>query len=538
MAKSASSKHPAHYTRLCDLLREAASIGAVGALLGWDQETYMPHAGAAMPGGRADQSSIISGIVHERRTSKEIGDLIARCEGDRNLLGDSRIAANVREMRRDYDLATKLPTSLVSELARTGSLSQDAWKDARAKNRFKDFKPWLEKMLDLTRQKAKCYGVPKGGEVYDALLDEYEPGMTAREVEGIFTPLRGRLAGLVSEIVASKAKVSDKCTEIGASQADQHAFGHDVIKALGFDLNAGRLDTTAHPFCSGMGPGDTRLTTRYGKPSILEALGSTMHEAGHGMYEQGLPKATHFGQPLADAISLGIHESQSRMWENLVGRSRAFWQWALPVAKKRFGAKLAKVNVDQMYAAANVVQPSFIRVEADEATYNLHIMIRFAIERALISEDLSVSDLPGTWNAMYKEYLGLKVPSDTLGCLQDVHWSFGLIGYFPTYTLGNLYAAQFWVQISRDIPDLDKRMAKGDFAPLLAWLRKNIHQHGRRYRAAELCQRVTGRPLSADPLMAYLEGKLRPIYGLDGGAKAGAKAASKPAHRARAMAMA
>ncbi len=238
-----------------------------------------------------------------------------------------------------------------------------------------------------------------------------------------------------------------------------------------------------------------------------------MHEAGHGLYEQGLPKAAHFGEPLGDAISLGIHESQSRMWENFVGRSRSFWQWCTPVAKKALGPSLT-ATPEQIFQAANVVRPSFIRVEADEATYNLHVMLRFNIERALIGGQLAVKDLPKAWNAMFKDYLGLKVPSDKVGCLQDVHWSFGLVGYFPTYTLGNLYAAQFWEKINRDIPDLDKRMAKGNFADLLGWLRHNIHRHGRRYRAADLCRKVTGKDLSADPLMRHLEGKLRAVYGL------------------------
>jgi len=506
MAKSRAL--PNHYQDLCKLLRDAATLGAVDALLNWDQETYMPPAGGA---ARADQQAMISALTHEKRTSALIGDLLRTCESDAELKSDEAIAANLKLIRRDYDRATKLPTDLVAEIARTQSLSQEAWKHARTNDDFKAFRPWLEKIIALMRKKAQAYGTPASGELYDNLLDEYEPGMTAAQISAIFDPLRPRLSALVSDLTGSKTKVSSKVTEIKAPVESQQAFGIAVLKAMGFDLNAGRLDVTTHPFCTEMGPGDTRLTTRYNSPSFLEPLSGTMHEAGHGLYEQGLPKATHFGQPLSESVSLGIHESQSRMWENFVGRSRAFWSWCTPVAKKHFGKSL-KGDAESIYRASNVVKRSFIRVEADEATYNLHVMLRFEIERALVSGDLPAKDLPKFWNARFNEYLGLKVPSDKVGCLQDVHWSFGLVGYFPTYTLGNLYAAQFWEKINRDQPDLEKKMARGDFTDLLAWLRRNIHRHGRRYEAAELCRKITGKELSPEPLMRHLEGKLRPLY--------------------------
>ncbi|VAX41443.1 Thermostable carboxypeptidase 1, partial [hydrothermal vent metagenome] len=294
----------------------------------------------------------------------------------------------------------------------------------------------------------------------------------------------------------------------------QNAFGNFVIEALGFDMQAGRLDVTTHPFCSGIAPGDTRLTTRYRDEKFTDALYGTMHECGHGLYEQGLPKGDHFGEPLGDSISLGIHESQSRMWENFVGRSREFWEWALPHAQQMMGSGLEKFGVDDLFAATNLVERSCIRVEADEATYNLHVMLRFGIERAMVRGDLSVSDLPGAWNEQFEQMLGVKVPDDRRGCLQDVHWSFGLLGYFPTYTLGNLYAAQFWEKINEDIPDLSTQMSRGEFGSLLTWLRTNIHRHGMRFRAGELCERITGKALSADPLLRHLEGKLRPVYGV------------------------
>jgi carboxypeptidase Taq len=519
----AATKSP--YLELCDLAREAATLGSVAALLNWDQETYMPHAAADH---RSSEQALLAGLVHERKTSARVGELIAACESDMSLVGDpaSPTAAAVREFRRDYDLATKLPGDLVAELARTGSQAQEVWKQARAKNDFKMFEPWLEKMMELTRRKADCYGVPRGadgkpGERYDALVNEYEPGVTAREIEAIFTPLRQRLAGFIAELAGSTRKPSDKPLHAKIEPERQHKFGQFILEACGFDLNAGRLDVTTHPFCSGMAPGDTRLTTRYRDEKFTDALYGTMHEMGHGLYEQGLPKTAVldgsgllFGNPLADAISLGIHESQSRMWENLVGRSREFWEWALPHAKKILGPGLEPYSVDDLYRAVNIVTPSLIRVEADEATYNMHVMIRFEIERALLSGDMKVKDVPGVWNRAYKDYLGIDVPNDAKGCLQDVHWSFGLIGYFPTYTLGNLYAAQLWETIRGQITDLDRQIRSGQFLALKAWLNDNIHRHGRRYRAADLCKMVTGHPLSADPLLRYLEGKLRPVYGV------------------------
>lgn len=499
-----------HYRQLCELKRESATLGAVSSLLSWDQETYMPNAASD---NRAEQSAVLAGLVHERETSKKVGDLLSACESDKSLNADPRLAANIREMRRDYDLATKLPPELVKELAEVGSKSQHVWKDARAKNDFSLFKPWLEKMVGLTRRKAECYGTPRGGELYDALLNEYEPDARAADIEKVFGPLRGRLSGLISELTHGKPP-SEAPLNVRVAPERQHKLGLQVIQALGFDLEAGRLDVTTHPFCSGFAPGDTRLTTRYREERWTDALFGTMHECGHGLYEQGLPKVALFGQPLARDAGLGIHESQSRMWENFVGRSHAFWEWALPVVNEEFGGALSKFSVDDLYRSVNTAKPSLIRVEADEATYNLHVMLRFGIERALFNGQLRVDEVPGEWNARFKDFLGVEVPSDAKGCLQDVHWSFGLFGYFATYSLGNLYAAQLWEKINQDIPTLHDQIRRGQFGELLAWLRKNIHSAGREFKAAELCQRVTGKPLGADPLLRHLEGKLRPIYGV------------------------
>lgn len=511
------------YNELCALAREVATIGSIGSVLSWDQETYMPHAGAS---ARADQLAWIARATHEKKTSPRIGELIAACEQDASLVGNpaAPTAASVREFRRGFDLATKLPADFVAEVAKTGSQAQEVWKEARGKNDFAMFAPWLEKVMDLARRTADFYGIPKGadgkpGERYDALLDVYEPGATAREIESIFTPLRKELAALIAKVASSPKRPSDAPLKVKIDESKQHAFGQFILAAMGFDLKSGRLDVTTHPFCSGIAPGDTRLTTRYRDEKFVDALYGTMHEAGHGIYEQGLPKTAElYGTPLSEDISLGIHESQSRMWENLVGRSRAFWEWALPHAKKIMdmgpGQGLAPFGVDDLYRAVNIFSPSYIRVEADEATYNLHVMLRFELERALIAGDLKVRDLPGEWNRRFKDYLGLDVPDDRRGCLQDVHWSFGLIGYFPTYTLGNLYAAQFWETIRGQITDLDAQIRRGDFVALKTWLNTNIHAHGKRYRAGDLCKMLTGRPLDAGALLRHLQGKAKEVYGV------------------------
>lgn len=506
------------YGELCGVKREAATLSSVAHLLGWDQETYMPAGGTA---GRAEQASLMAGLVHERETSARLGELISACEGDAAVQADGDAAANVREMRRDYDKATKLPGALVKELANVGARAQDAWKSARKGNDFAAFQPWLEKMIALSRRKAECYGKPDGGELYDALMDEYEADARAGEIDAVFTPLRARLSDLVKELLENGTPPDLGPRRVHVSQAAQHAFGLRVISQMGFDLNAGRLDTTTHPFCEGLAPGDTRLTTRYDEDYFMGALYGTMHEAGHGVYEQGLSKvggdgepSALFGTPLADSRSLGIHESQSRGWENFVGRGRAFWEWAKPIADAHFGDGFKTFGVDDVYRSANVVERSFIRVEADEATYNLHVMLRFGLERAMIAGDLAVKDLPGEWNERFEEMMGVAVPDDAHGCLQDVHWSFGLIGYFPTYTLGNLYAAQFFEAIREETPDLDGRIAKGDMSPVLDWSRRHIHSLGRRYSAGEMCEKATGKALSAEPLMRHLEGKLRAVYGV------------------------
>jgi len=499
------------YQQLLRLAQDAKLIASSASLLSWDQETMMPDGGVEY---RSRQMAMLAKLAHDHLVDPRVGDLLAACEGDRDLMaaphGDA--AANIREIRRDYDRATKLPSDLVEEMAKTASVAQHEWAAARKESSFSRFKPWLRKNIELLRRKAECLGVPRDGEPWDALADEYEPGMTAAQIETLFTPLRSRLKKLLDDLLGSSKKPSNAFNEIALPIEAQKKFVRFIAEAIGFDFKRGRLDTSTHPFCGGTHCNDVRLTTRFHDVNVNDALGSTMHECGHGIYEQGLLFA-HVGTPLGESVSLGIHESQSRMWENQVGRSLPFWKWLYPKLGEFFGSATKGLSLEDVYGGANVVEPGFIRVEADEATYNMHIMIRFELERAILRGDLDVDDIPETWNAKYKDYLGLTVPDDRRGCLQDVHWSSASMGYFPTYTLGNLYAAQIFEKVMQEIPDLHRQFEKGKFDDLRHWLNRNIHAHGRRYLPDELCQRVTGKPLSADPLMRHLEGKLRPLYG-------------------------
>jgi len=511
-AAASATEFKTAYDELLHHYREVKTLSSTAELLGWDQETMLPEGGVEY---RSRQMAQLARMTHGMLTSSRIGELLDACEGDSTLTSDpeSDAAANVREIRRDYDKATKLPQSLVEELAKTSSVAQHEWAKARKDSNFEHFRPWLEKIVGLLRRKAECFGWPDDGEPWDALADEYEPTMTAGWVEERFVPLRDRLKALIDDLMGAPMQPSNRFNELELPIDAQKQFVRFVAESIGFDFTRGRLDTSTHPFCSGTHCNDVRLTTRFRDTDLNDALGSTMHEAGHGIYEQGL-LFEHVGTPLGDAVSLGIHESQSRMWENQVGRSLAFWKWCHPKLADYFGERVSGLSLQEAYDGANIVQPSFIRVEADEATYNMHIMIRFELERAILRGDLDVADIPEAWNAKYKDYLGVDVPDDARGCLQDVHWSMAAMGYFPTYTLGNLYCAQFFEKALEDMPDLYEQFERGEFTNLRTWLNENIHRHGRRYLPEQLCRKVTGKDLSADPLMRHLEGKLRPIYGL------------------------
>jgi carboxypeptidase Taq len=499
----------AAFEELCSLAREAALVESVEAALGWDERTYMPPAAGEY---RAEQMTFLSGLAHKKRTSPRLGELLHHLAAS-NLAKDphSNAGATIHELKRQYDKRVKLPQSLVEELTRASVLGQQAWVKARQDNDFKALAPHAEKLFHLKRQQAECLGYKDNA--YDALLDDFEPDAKTADVATVLHRLRSELVPLVQAIMQSGRTAPVEILQREFPAAAQEAFGKAAAAAIGFDFTRGRLDITHHPFCSGMGPHDCRITTRYDERFFNSAFFGILHEAGHGIYDQGL-RPDQFGLPPGNYVSLGIHESQSRMWENLVGRSRAFWQHFFPQLQGAFPAAVGDVKPDDFFRAINHVAPSLIRVEADEATYNLHIIIRFELEQALLSQDLAVGDLPGAWREKYQQYLGIEPATDADGCLQDIHWSAALIGYFPTYSLGNLYAAQFFEQADRDLGGLARLFARGEFDPLKSWLNEMIHHRGQCYTAAELVQLITGQPLSHAPLIRHLRGKLGPLYGI------------------------
>jgi carboxypeptidase Taq len=494
-------------------MEEIELLNTTAGVLGWDQETGMPPANAEH---RGNQISLLSGLIHERFTSPEIGDLLDQASRPPGLLSDPEgdMAVNLREWRRDYERSRKLPKDLVEAFARVSSEAQVAWVEARSKKDFSVFRPHLEKVVALSRRQADCLGW--SGHPYDALLEEYEPGLTTAEIDRVFPPLFERLSVLVRKIDASDRRPDASLLHRPFPVEKQKTFCKGLAEKMGFDFSRGRLDVSAHPFTTGLGPGDTRITTRFDEGDFSNALFSTLHEAGHGLYDQGLPNGPLTGTPRASAVSLGIHESQSRLWENLVGRSLGFWSYCYPLLRKADPGVFEDVPLEAFYAAINQSKPSFIRTESDEVTYNLHIGVRVRLEKELLTGALACADVPEAWNAAMGESLGVTPPDDALGCLQDVHWSHGSFGYFPTYTLGNLYAAQFFDTAKGDLGDWENAFAQGDFQPLKDWLNKNIHTHGKRYRAGELCRRVTGKPLSPEPYLTYLEDKFGRLYGLKG----------------------
>lgn len=497
------------YTELIDLVRKSSLLGSCLSVLSWDEQTNLPPGGAEH---RANQLSLLAGLTHERATVPRVGELLAELESADVGPDGSDEAVNIREIRRSYDRATKLPQRLVEELSHTETLAQQVWVRARKQSDFSQFEPWLVKVLNLKREEADAIGYGDG-QPYDALLDSYEPGATTADIQAAFAPLRDELVTLVAAIRDSGRSPDTSIITRSYPVDAQRAFGIQAATAIGFNFDAGRLDVAAHPFCSGFGPGDCRLTTRYDEHHFPGAFFGTLHEAGHGMYEQGLNRDA-FGTPMGDTVSLGIHESQSRMWENFVGRSRAFWDHFMPQAQASFPEALGDVTVDTFHWAVNDVRPSLIRVEADEVTYNLHIMLRFELEQAMLNGDLKPADVPAVWNETFVRFFGITPPNDADGCMQDIHWSAGLFGYFPTYALGNMYAAQFFETADRELGGLHDQFARGEFSPLLGWLNEKIHQPGKRYRAQDLVRHVTGEPLTHAPLMRHLHARFDVLYGL------------------------
>lgn len=496
------------FDQACRHARQISLWASVEETLGWDERTMMPPAGAEH---RAEQMTLLSGLIHERQTDARYGDWLAQ-------LAESPLAADphsdtgctIRQLRRQYEKKVKLPKTLVEELTRTSVLGQQAWVEARKNNDFPSFRPWLEKTIELKRQEAEALGYPD--RPYDALLDNFEPDERTAHVAKVLGELRDQLIGLLDKIRGSSRGPKTEILKRRFPVGEQEAFGREAATRIGFDFARGRLDVTTHPFCSGLGPNDCRITTRYDERFFNEAFFGILHEAGHGIYDQGL-RQDQYGLPLGEAASLGIHESQSRLWENFVGRGKPFWEHFYPEAQRRFSEALGDVALGDFYFAVNDVRPSLIRVEADEATYNLHILIRFELEQALLSGDLAPADAPKAWNEKYKAYLGIEPPDNSQGVLQDIHWSGGLVGYFPTYSLGNLYAAQLFAKANADLGGLDDQFRRGQFRPLRDWLREKVHRQGQRYRAAELVDRVTGKPLSPGPLLDHLRSKLGPLYG-------------------------
>ena len=480
------------------------------SLLSWDQETYMPP-GAVVD--RGEQLATLSKFSHELFVAPKTGRLLRDAAKEDVVAGnpDSDEAAIVRVTLRDYKKERKIPVDFVTELERARAQSHQAWVEARKASDFRHFEPWLTKMIDFARRYADLQGYKE--HPYDALLDRFEPEMRTSHARKIFAQLRDGQAPLVKAISAKADAISDAPLHGHFPREKQIEFATRVSKQFGYDYNHGRMDFAAHPFETSFSARDVRITTRLYENFFNPMLFGTLHETGHALYEQGV--STAFAHtPLEHGVSLGIHESQSRMWENLVGRSYEFWEHFYPELQATFPEQFRPVSLDDFYRAINRVSPSFIRVEADEVTYNMHIMVRFELELDLIEGKLKVRDLPEAWNARYKEYLGITPPNDAVGVLQDTHWGIGLIGYFATYTLGNLASVQLFEQAEVDIPALRDNIRAGNFAPLLQWLRANIHQYGRKYSPDEIMRKATGKPLSAQPYLNYLKRKYSQIYGL------------------------
>lgn len=494
------------YRELSDYQKETAYLESMMNLLGWDQRTMMPAAGASH---RANQLANLAKFIHIRHTDPKVGSLLSDIEGSELLQSPLSVeSVNVREWRRTFDRAVKIPQELAVEMARVSAESETVWQKARPQNDWEAFQGCLTRIVELKREEAERIGYEK--EPYDALVDKYEPGETAENLETLLAELRRGLVDILERIEGSPTKPSDSIVRGNFPVEQQEAFVRKVVGQIGYDFKAGRLDLTAHPFTVDIGPGDVRITTRYDAGFFSTGLFGAVHEAGHAIYGQGLLEE-HWGTPMGEAVSLGIHESQSRLWENFVGRSLSFWKHFYPQLQELF-TSLQNITLGAFYAAVNSVSPSLIRTEADEVTYNLHILVRFELELALLRGELKVQDLPEAWNAKMQAYLGLTPPDYCSGVMQDIHWAIGAIGYFPTYTLGNLYAAQLFARARTDIGNLEEQFSSGEFSCLLNWLRENVHCQGSRYRPKDLIKKITAEDLSASYLLEYLNSKYGDIY--------------------------
>jgi carboxypeptidase Taq len=496
------------FDELTRRLAQIADVSHAAALLSWDQQVMMPPRGAP---GRAEQLATLRRIAHEQFTSPEVGRLLEELEPfEAEHDFDSFEASLIRVTRRDWAKARKVPAELRAEMSRAAALAIPVWVDARERNDFAAFLPALRENLELRHRYIECFA-GEFDEPYDALLDDFEPGMKTAEVRTLFEYLKEHQAPLVKLVAGADRPVIDPKRRFPLDQ--QKAFELEVVRRFGFDDSAWRLDPTVHPFASGAGSQDIRITTRYFEDS-LEGLFGTMHEAGHGLYEHQVELLLD-RTPLGSGVSLGMHESQSRMWENLVGRSLTFWRCFFPRAKELFPRAFGEYDVERWYREINAVVPSLIRVESDEGTYNLHIILRFELEQEMINGTVPLEQLPEEWNKRMWDLLGVEVPDDTRGVLQDTHWAIGGIGYFPTYALGNLISAQLWDRIVVDMPDLEEGFERGEFEPLREWLREHVHRHGRKFTPAETLEKAIGaKSIDPEPYVRYLQRKLGAIYGL------------------------
>lgn len=498
------------FDEVAKYVRETALLETTLAVLEWDERTGLP---ADAGGYRAEQATFLSGLIHQRKTCPQYGEKLAKLQ-ESDLVspgGELATRATIERLSKDYKRNTQLPMDLVQAISKATVLGQQAWEQARAKDDWQMFKPHMSEVYSLRKQEAEL--IKGDGSLYDALLDQYEEGASSQVLTQTFADLRSELVPLVQELATASSPPSGAAWKRPVSPAKQRSISHWVAEKIGFSFARGRLDETTHPFCTTLGPDDCRILTRFHEDYFPTAFYGTLHEAGHGLYEQGLP-TSWFGLPPGTFASLGVHESQSRLWENFVGRSQTFWQWCFPGVTAQLAGEWDGLSAQEVYRDANLIQPSLIRVEADEVTYNLHILIRFEIEQALLQDELKVDDAPDAWNEKYEHYLGIRPPSNKDGILQDVHWSAGLVGYFPTYTLGNLYAAQLMEAAEKELGDLGAMYGKGEFEPLLTWLQTNVHQHGFCYHPSDLVQKACGAELSHKPLVNYLRDKLLPVYGL------------------------
>ena len=496
------------YLELRGRLTEVHDLTKAMFLLAWDQRTMMPANGAPV---RAEKLATLSKLVHDLFTSDDVGrlldDLVAYEE---SLPYESDEASLIRIARRDYNRERRVPRDLRSDLTRASSSGYEAWIDARARSNYASFLPHLQRNVELRRRYADCF---EADEPYDALLEDYEPGMKAAEVREVFDVLKPELIGLVRAVADQEGQVDNSFLR-GSFPADrQRQLSLAALERLGFEPNSWRLDTTVHPFASSMSTGDIRLTTRFKEDEISDALFSTMHEFGHGVYEHNVDPALE-RTLLCRGASMSLHESQSRMWENLVGRSRPFWRFFYPTFQSIF-PEFKSVDEDAFYRAVNKVEPSLLRVESDEVTYSLHIILRFELEQEMLSGELDLEDLPEAWNSRMEEYLGVEVTDDAHGVLQDTHWSAGSLGYFPTYALGNVVSLQIWEQALAAMPDLYDQIGQGDFGQLREWLRDQLYRHGRKLQPKELLERITGGGLDPAPYLRYLSGKVGDVYRIE-----------------------